>query len=129
MTLFRCFVRVALLLCLWCLFPLVPLVAQQRESGAGRVETRELTAADVPLARAVPVDEGPLIDGDVLNDPAYADARLATGFVQSRPFEGEPASERTEVRIVYTASTLYFGVVCYTNDPRSSRLTAAAIQT
>ena len=59
------------------------------------------------------VDEGPLVDGDVLNDPAYTDATPATGFVQSRPFEGEAASERTEVRIVYTAEALYFGVVCY----------------
>ena len=41
----------------------------------------------------------------------------ATGFVQSRPFEGQPASERTEVRIVYDADTIYFGIVCYTADP------------
>ena len=57
------------------------------------------------------------MDGDVLNDPAYAGAMLATGFVQSRPFEGRPASERTEVRIVYDDDTIYFGVVCYTEDP------------
>ena len=93
----------------WWLLQAVPLVAQQSEA-------RELTAAGFPLVRAVAVDEGPLIDGDVLNDPAYADAVLATGFVQSRPFEGQPASERTEVRIVYTADTIYFGVVCYTED-------------
>ena len=123
MSLFRCCVCVALPLSVGCLFPSVHLVAQQRESGAGPVETRELTAAGVPLARAVPVDEGPFIDGDVLNDPAYATARLVTGFVQSRPFEGEPASERTEVRIVYTANTLYFGIVCYTKN--SSTIIAA----
>ena len=57
-----------------------------------------------------------MVDGDVLADAAYADARMATGFVQSRPFEGQPASERTEVRIVYTEDTLYFGIVCYTDD-------------
>ncbi len=70
----------------------------------------------LPLVSAVRVADGPVIDGEVLNDPAYADAMLATGFVQSRPFEGEPASERTEVRIVYNADTLYFGVVCFTAD-------------
>ena len=73
-------------------------------------------ARDVPLAQSLRVDQGPIVDGDVLNDPAYADAVPATGFVQSRPFEGEPASERTEVRIVYTADTLYFGVICFTED-------------
>ena len=107
MTLFRCCVCVVLLLRVSGLFPSAHLVAQQREAGAGRGEIRALTAAGVPLARAVPVDEGPLVDGDVLNDPAYTDATPATGFVQSRPFEGEAASERTEVRIVYTAETLW----------------------
>ena len=53
----------------------------------------------------------------MLSDPAYEDAQIATGFVQSRPFEGQPASERTEVRIVYTDDTLYFGVICYMEDP------------
>ena len=67
-------------------------VVEQRH--LGRLEARELTAAGVPRVDAVRVDDGPLVDGDVLNDPAYADARLATGFVQNRPFEGQPASER-----------------------------------
>ena len=123
MTLFGRCVRVAPFLGVWWLFPSVHLVAQQTESGVRRVEARELTAAGVPLTRALRVDDGPVIDGDVLGDPAYVDAMLATGFVQSRPFEGEPASERTEVRVVYTADTLYFGVVCYTDD--SSTIIAA----
>ena len=88
----------------------VPLVAQESEA-------RALTAAGFPLVRAVSVEAGPVLDGDVLNDPAYANAVLATGFLQNRPFEGQPASERTEVRIVYSDVTIYFGVVCYTEDP------------
>ena len=112
----RCICGVTVVV-LWVLSSSAHLVAQQPESNSGRGDVRELTAAGVPLVRAMPVDEGPLIDGDVLNDQAYAEARLTTGFVQNRPFEGEPASERTEVRIVYTSDTLYFGIVCYTEDP------------
>ena len=78
---------------------------------------REATASGAPLARPARVVEGPEMDGDVLGDPAYATAVPASGFVQSRPFEGQPASERTEVRIVHTDDTLYFGIVCYTADP------------
>ena len=100
----------------WCVFLPQQVVAQQAGSGN---DERELTTAGVPRIDALRVDDGPLVDGDVLNDPAYADAQLATGFVQNRPFEGEPASERTEVRIVYTGDTLYFGIVCYTEDPSS----------
>ena len=89
----------------------------QSDPGARRVEARPLTEAGFPLVRALSVEDPPTVDGDVLNDPAYVGAMLATGFVQSRPFEGRPASERTEVRIVYDADTIYFGVVCYTADP------------
>ena len=101
----------------WLLQPM-DLGAQQSttEGGASGTAPRDLTAAGFPFAQALRVEDGPIIDGDVLNDPVYADAMLATGFVQSRPFEGEPASERTEVRIVYTSDTLYFGVVCFTDD-------------
>ena len=104
----------------WWLAPPAPAAAgpePQSDAGARRVEARETTAAGFPLVRARSVEEAPALDGDVLNDPAYADAMLATGFVQSRPFEGRPASERTEVRIVYDADAIYFGVVCYTEDP------------
>ncbi len=97
-----------------------PVIAQQASEnggGSGAIETRETTVAGMPIARAFRTEAGPEVDGDVLGDPAYDDARIATGFVQSRPFEGQPASERTEVRIVYTADTLYFGVVCYMEDP------------
>ena len=81
------------------------------------LEARELTATGAPITLALRVGEAPLVDGDVLSDAAYEDARVATGFVQNRPFDGQPASERTEVRIVHTEDTLFFGIVCYTDDP------------
>ena len=106
---------------LWWLLSLSPppAAAQSDPQSAGLrvIESRELTPAGFPLVRARGVEGSPAVDGDVLGDPAYADAMVATGFVQSRPFEGRLASERTEVRIVYDADTIYFGVVCYTEDP------------
>ena len=74
-------------------------------------------AAAASRARASRAPRPPVIDGDVLGDTAYEDAPVATGFSQNQPDEGRPASDRTEVRIVYTDDTLYFGVVCYTRDP------------
>ena len=71
----------------------------------------------VRMATAVESVVAPVLDGAVLDDPAWASAPPATGFVQTQPEEGRPASERTEVRIVFTADTLYFGVVCYDSDP------------
>ena len=57
------------------------------------------------------------MDGDVLGDPAWAGVMPATGFVQTAPDEGLPASERTEVRVVFTDDTIYFGIVAYDRDP------------
>ena len=73
----------------------------------------------VRTVTAVEVDAPPVVDGTVLGDPAWAAAQAATGFVQTQPDEGRPASERTEVRIVFTADTIYVGVVCYDADPES----------
>ena len=80
-------------------------------------ETREATAAGFPLGLASRVEGAPDIDGDVLGEAIWADAVVTTGFRQTTPDEGQPASERTEVRIIYNDETLYFGVVCYVSDP------------
>ena len=72
-------------------------------------------AANVATAsRAI---EAPTVDGDVLGDPAWAQATPITTFWQEQPDEGQPASERTEVRVVFTADTLYIGAVLYDSDP------------
>ena len=59
----------------------------------------------------------PLLDGDVLSDPAWGAAQPLTSFWQIAPDEGAPASQPTEVRILYTDDTLYFGVVCRDSEP------------
>ena len=63
------------------------------------------------------VQEPPLIDGDVLADAAWVNASVATGFQQSTPDDGQPATQRTEIRVVFTSDTLFIGVVCYDSDP------------
>jgi hypothetical protein len=74
-------------------------------------------AAARPTASAAPVAEGPTIDGDVLADPIWQQATAIAGFKQYQPNEGQPVSERTEVRMVFTRDTLFVGVVCYDQDP------------
>lgn len=64
-------------------------------------------------------DEAPTLDGDVLGDPAYAQTPVITDFWQTTPNAGMPASERTEVRILYTDRAFYIGVVCYDRAPES----------
>jgi hypothetical protein len=66
---------------------------------------------------AIAVANGPKMDGEVRSDPVWRAATPATGFVQSSPDEGQPASQRTEVRVVYTKEAIYFGFICYDDDP------------
>jgi len=60
---------------------------------------------------------GPIsIDGR-LDEDAWAAAAVADQFFQRDPNEGEPATERTEVRVGFSDETLYVGVVCYDREP------------
>ena len=42
---------------------------------------------------------------------------MANGFIQNDPREGEPASEDTEVRVLYDANNLYVGVLAHDRQP------------
>jgi hypothetical protein len=54
----------------------------------------------------------PKIDG-VLDDIAWKDVQAATGFIQNFPHFGQPASQKTEVRIVYDNDAIYVGAYLY----------------
>ena len=57
-------------------------------------------------ARSPQVDGQPILDGDVLSGHLGNTVSAITGFVQSAPDEGAPATERTKVRIIFTADPL-----------------------
>jgi len=59
----------------------------------------------------------PVLDGDVLGDDAWKGLSVASNFTQIRPYEGQPASQRTEVIVGFTQDALYIGIVCYDEDP------------
>ena len=52
-----------------------------------------------------------------LDEDVWSHAVPATGFRRSEPSDGEPATERTEVRVVYTDAALYVGARMYNRDP------------
>ncbi|MBA2670278.1 MAG: carbohydrate binding family 9 domain-containing protein [Gemmatimonadetes bacterium] len=88
----------------------------------GLAEAQEIEAPGVmatrPAATATKVERPPVIDGDVLNEKLWqAVPPIEGAFVQKDPTQDAPASERTEIRIVYTDSALYLGIVCFDRDP------------
>ncbi len=56
---------------------------------------------------------GPIVLDGKLDDAAWAAAKPITEFRQSQPNEGAPATQRTEVRILYDDEAIYIGARMY----------------
>lgn len=67
-------------------------------------------------AVAVRTPIAPRIDG-ILNEQQWSLAQIVTGFIQRDPTEGAPATERTEIRMLYDNEALYFACMMYDSDP------------
>ena len=66
--------------------------------------------------RARRADTPPAIDGH-LDDAVWRSADVGDTFRQYEPEEGQPATERTELRILYDNSALYVGVRLFDREP------------
>jgi len=76
-------------------------------------------------AQATAIEHPPNLDG-TLDDPLWQSAIPITDFRQREPYEGEPPTEKTEVRILYTRHAVYFGIHCYDSQP--SRIIATELR-
>lgn len=92
-------------------FAMVCVLACTLEPAFAQVPPAEVRQATARRAPATPV-----IDG-VLDDAAWQAAVPITDFIQAEPVQGDPASERTEVRILFDDQTIYVGVMNFDSDP------------
>jgi hypothetical protein len=76
--------------------------------------------ADEPLTHAAAkLSAGtapPVIDGAVTDESWNGVAPFNT-FTQQDPIDGAPATERTDVRVLFDETHVYLGVVCYDSEP------------
>src|SRR5262249_6819315 len=84
-------------------------VARQRPEPVRLVPTAIATRASGPIH----------IDGR-LDEPDWASAPPIGPLTQREPLEGQPATEASDVRILFDSSALYFGIVCYEPHPSST---------
>ena len=68
------------------------------------------------IGTAAVVTTSPVIDGK-LNDDAWKSGQAYTDFVQRELREGEPVTERTEVRLLTDGEALYVGAWMFDRDP------------
>ncbi|MEP3211438.1 MAG: DUF5916 domain-containing protein [Maribacter sp.] len=72
-----------------------------------------------PTAIAVALDNGPSIDGNVLGDEIWKNIAPFGDLSQAQPNFGQAPTEKTEIRVAYTAEVFYVSVVCYDSSPSS----------
>jgi hypothetical protein len=112
--------------CFWIL-PLIFIFTQSTNGTAAGLHAAHNPASEIarPSVKATPIDRAPKLDG-TLSDPLWQLATPITDFRQREPEEGQPATEKTEVRILYTRHAVYFGIHCY--DSASSRIVATELR-
>ena len=113
-----CRARLARILLFLCVLNQFTFGQKSEPAGTADAETAER------IVEAVRVDRAPRLDG-TLDDPIWQQASAITDFRQREPYEGSPATERTEVRVLYTRSEVYFGVACHdstVNGPVATQL-------
>ena len=60
----------------------------------------------VPIPR---IDQAVVVDG-ILDEPAWQQSALLSGFSQYAPADGRPADDETEVLVWYSATAIHFGI-------------------
>jgi hypothetical protein len=78
-------------------------------------QTTPVQSTESKRSQAVRVSETIKIDG-LLDEAAWSLAQPATDFRQERPTEGAPASERTDVRVLFDEKNIYFGIRAFDSD-------------
>ncbi|MAG32971.1 MAG: hypothetical protein CL908_19005 [Deltaproteobacteria bacterium] len=74
------------------------------------------SAEEPPRVRIGWVDEPPTIDG-VMDEALWLEGGLVDQLTQVIPDTGEPARQRTEIRIVTDGETLFIGFRCWDTNP------------
>ena len=73
--------------------------------------------ATQPEMQASELQTPPVVDGNVIVDPGWNGVEPATHFWQTRPNDGFPASQRTEVYVGFTDTSVYVGVIAHDSEP------------
>jgi len=66
--------------------------------------------------RAIRLDEPLRLDGQ-LDEPVYQTIAPVTGFIQQEPNEGAPATEQTDVWVLFDSETVYVSARCWDSQP------------
>src|SRR6266481_1073452 len=94
------------------------LLLNAQSQPSSQAKERQIGAQEsLRTAKASRVDLAPKLDG-TLDDPIWQPGTPIDNFLQREPLEGQPSTEKTEVRILYSKHEVYFGITCFDSDPK-----------
>lgn len=94
-------------------------------SVAARIAIGQDLNANSRLVGATRAQQPPKLDGS-LDDPQWSTATTINDFRQREPREGQPATEKTGVTVLYDKHALYFGIHCF--DATSDKIVSSELR-
>jgi len=83
---------------------------------SANIDAQDSTKIEKPSLVSTKVAAPPKIDGK-LDDAAWQNAPIASGFITFLPEFGKSPSRNTEVKVVYDNTAIYIGAMMYDPDP------------
>ena len=100
-----------------CVMP--PVFEASAQTHETSTQTHEASSGDQGndgVMQALFVEGTVVLDG-VLDEEVWQQAIAISGFRQYEPVDGAPASQKTEVRVLYGSNNLYVGALLYDDEP------------
>jgi hypothetical protein len=83
-----------------------------------QTSTTKQAQTEAHRIHALRITDSIKIDGQ-LDESAWTTAEPATDFRQESPTEGAPASEKTEVRVLYDDKNIYISIRAFDSEPKN----------
>ena len=85
----------------------------------------QINTDERPVANATFIETEPVIDGEIAQDAIWQAIQPLSPMVQNQPTNGGTPSEKTEIRLAYTATTLFVSAICHDTQPEGLVVTDA----
>ena len=77
------------------------------------------TLPERPSFKANLVENSPELDGNILEDKVWKNLQSIGLMVQTKPSFGLSSSEKTAIKVAFSKTVMFVGVVCYDSSPNT----------
>jgi hypothetical protein len=72
-----------------------------------------------PTFKANLLENSPELDGNILEDKVWKNLQSIGSMVQTKPSFGLSSSEKTDIKVAFSKTVMFVGVVCYDSSPNT----------